>query len=78
MLTGESAVPLDVPYAELVRCVADGVPRRRAEALGTPFGHLVAKMLRRREQFRYGTARDVWAELRTLPAWQSRQLFPTR
>ncbi|HEY8088148.1 MAG TPA: serine/threonine-protein kinase [Polyangiaceae bacterium] len=78
MLVGESAVPQDVPYAELVRCVADGVPRRRAEALGTRLGHLVAKMLRRREQFRYGTAHEVWAELRTLPAWQSRQLFPAR
>jgi serine/threonine-protein kinase len=78
MLSGQSAVPRNVPYPELVRCVADGVPRRRAEALGTPLGQLVAKMLRRREQFRYGTAREVWAELRTLPAWQSRQLFPAR
>jgi eukaryotic-like serine/threonine-protein kinase len=78
MLTGGSAVPRDVPYPELVRCVADGVPRFRAESIGTPLGHLVAKMLRRREQFRYGSAREVWAELRTLPAWQQRQLFPAR
>jgi serine/threonine-protein kinase len=78
MLAGQSAVPKDAPYADLVRCVAEGVPRRRAEALGTPLGLLVAKMLRRREQFRYGSAREVWAELRALPAWQSRQLFPTR
>jgi serine/threonine-protein kinase len=78
MLAGQSAVPQGVPYPELVRCVADGVPRRRAESIGTPLGHLVAKMLRRREQFRYGSAREVWAELRALPAWQSRQLFPAR
>ncbi|HEY1695558.1 MAG TPA: serine/threonine-protein kinase [Polyangiaceae bacterium] len=78
MLAGESAVPQGVPYPELVRCVAEGVPRRRAEEIGTPLGQLVAKMLRRREQFRYGTAREVWSELRTLPAWQSRQLFPAR
>ena len=78
MLSGQSAVPRDVAYADLVRCVADGVPRRRAEEIGTPIGQLVAKMLRRREQFRYGSAREVWAELRTLPAWRSRQLFPTR
>jgi serine/threonine-protein kinase len=78
MLTGESAVPLGAPYPELVRCVADGVPRRRAEAIGTPLGDLVAKMLRRREQFRYGTAKEVWAELRALPAWQQRDLFPAR
>jgi serine/threonine-protein kinase len=78
MLTGESAVPLHAPYAELVRCVADGLPRSRAEQLGTPLGETVARMLRRREQFRYATAREVWADLRTLPAWQQRQLFPAR
>jgi serine/threonine-protein kinase len=78
MVAGESAVPQNVPYADLVRCVAEGEPRRRAEAVGTPLGHLVARMLRRREQFRYGSAREVWADLRRLPAWQSRQLFPAR
>jgi serine/threonine-protein kinase len=78
MLTGQSAVPHDAPYAELVRCVADGLPRRRAEEIGTPLGALVAKMLRRREQFRYASARDVWAELRELPAWKARALFPAR
>ncbi len=78
MLTGHSAVPHDAPYPELVRCVAEGVPRRRAEEIGTPLGALVAKMLRRREQFRYASARDVWAELRELPAWKARALFPAR
>jgi serine/threonine protein kinase len=78
MLTGHSAVPHDAPYADIVRCVAEGVPRRRAEEIGSPLGALVAKMLRRREQFRYGSAREVWAELRELPAWRSRELFPAR
>jgi eukaryotic-like serine/threonine-protein kinase len=78
MLTGQSAVPQDAPYDEIVRCVADGVPRRRAEEIGTPLGALVARMLRRREQFRYASARDVWAELRELPAWRARALFPAR
>ncbi len=78
MLTGESAIPTGVPYPDLVRCVAEGVPRNRAEQIGTPLGGLVAKMLRRREQFRYASAREVWAELRELPAWQGRALFPLR
>jgi serine/threonine protein kinase len=78
MLTGQSAVPHDAPYPDIVRCVADGVPRRRAEEIGTPLGALVAKMLRRREQFRYASAREVWAELRELPAWKARALFPAR
>jgi serine/threonine-protein kinase len=78
MLTGEPAIHLDVPYQELVRQVAEGEPRRRAESLGTPFGHLIAKMLRRREAFRYSSAREVWADLRELPAWRQRHLFPAK
>jgi serine/threonine-protein kinase len=78
MLAGEPAIQMDVPYQELVRQVADGEPRKRAEQLGTPFGDLIAKMLRRREAFRYASAREVWAELRELPAWKQRNLFPVK
>jgi serine/threonine-protein kinase len=78
MLSGQSAVPHHAPYDDLVRCVAEGVPRRRAEEIGTPLGGLVAKMLRRREHFRYSSAREVWADLRELPAWKRRELFPAR
>ena len=78
MLTGDSAMPQHAPYDQIVRCVAEGVPRKRAEAIGTPLGALVAKMLRRRGQFRYGSAHEVWADLRELPAWQGRELFPVR
>jgi serine/threonine-protein kinase len=78
MLTGVPALPLDTKYEQLIRAVADGHPRKRAEAIGTPFGTLVAKMLRRREQYRYSSAREVWADLRELPAWQRRQLFPIK
>jgi len=78
MLTGEPAIQMDVPYAELVRQVAEGDPRKRAEMIGTPLGHLIAKMLRRREAFRYTSAREVWADLRELPAWKQRHLFPAR
>jgi eukaryotic-like serine/threonine-protein kinase len=78
MLAGEPAIQMDVPYQELVRQVADGAPRLRAEQLGTPFGDLIAKMLRRREAFRYGSAREVWSELRELPAWKQRNLFPVK
>lgn len=78
MLTGEPAIQMDVPYQELVRQVAEGEPRQRAESLATPLGHLIAKMLRRREAFRYTSAKEVWADLRELPAWKERDLFPTR
>jgi serine/threonine-protein kinase len=76
MVVGESAVPLNVPYQELIRAVSEGEPRRRAEQIGTPLGHLIAKMLRRREQYRYTSAREIWADLRQLPAWQARMARP--
>ena len=78
MLTGQPAIDLGLPYQDLVQQVADGLPRRRAEALGTAMGRLVAKTLRRREAYRYTSAREVWEDLRTLPAWQNRALFPAR
>lgn len=78
MLTGEPAIQMDVPYQELVRQVSEGEPRQRADSIGTPFGTLIAKMLRRREAFRYTSAREVWADLRELPAWKQRALFPTK
>ena len=57
---------------------ADGVARQRAEAMGTPFGAVVAKLLRRRDAYRYASAREVWEDLRQLPAWRERNLFPIR
>jgi serine/threonine-protein kinase len=78
MVTGTPAILTDAPYHELVRQVAEGEPRRRAEGIGTPLGGLIAKMLRRREAYRYLAAREVWADLRVLPAWKERQLFPAK
>jgi serine/threonine-protein kinase len=78
LLTGAPAIPKQLPYADLVRYVAEGLPRQHAEAIGTPIGALVAKMLRRRETYRYTQAREVWADLRELPAWKSRELFPIK
>ena len=78
MVTGEPAIAPGIPYQELVRVVSEGEPRKRAEAIGTPLGGLIAKMLRRRDAYRYTSAKEVWADLRELPAWQNRQLFPTK
>ena len=61
-----------------LRQVAEGEPRQKAEQIGTPLGTLIAKMLRRREAFRFTSAREVWAEMRELDAWKQRDLFPTK
>jgi serine/threonine protein kinase len=66
MLTGASAIDGNVPYEELARQIADGGPRMKAEQLGTPLGQVTAKMLRRRDAYRYQSAREVWDDLRTL------------
>jgi serine/threonine protein kinase len=64
MHTGESAIPEGTSYPELTRSIAEGFPRQRAEALGTPIGNVIAKLLRRRDAYRYQLARDVWDDLR--------------
>ena len=75
---GHPPIRLEVPYNYLVQQIVDGVARQRAERLGTPFGAVVAKLLRRRDAYRYTSARDVWTDLRNLPAWRERQIFPIR
>ncbi|HEU4534419.1 MAG TPA: protein kinase, partial [Polyangiaceae bacterium] len=75
MVSGKPPLDYTVPYNDLVRQVSDGLPRQRAEQLGTPLGAVIAKMLRRRDAYRYGSARDVWEELREVPEWRGRQLF---
>lgn len=78
MIAGHPPMNLDVPYATLVAQIAEGLARQRAEALGTAYGAIVAKLLRRRDLYRYTSAREVWNDLRQLPAWQQRALFPVR
>jgi eukaryotic-like serine/threonine-protein kinase len=78
MATGTPAIDMAAPYEELLHQVSSGEPRRRAEALGTPLGAIIAQMLRRREAYRYQSAREVWADLRELPEWRERALFPPR
>jgi serine/threonine protein kinase len=78
MLTGTPALDMNASYPELMRQVSEGHPRLRAESLQTPLGDIVARMLRRREQYRFASARDVWNELRELPGWRERELFPAK
>jgi eukaryotic-like serine/threonine-protein kinase len=78
LLTGEPAINMNAPYEELLQVIGAGEPRRKAEALGTPLGQYIAKMLRRREAYRYASAREIWADLREVEAWKNRELFPTK
>jgi serine/threonine-protein kinase len=71
MHTGANALPEALAYQDVTRYIAEGLPRQRAEVLGTPIGNVIAKLLRRRDAYRYHSAREVWEDLRLLrpTAW---------
>ena len=64
LLTGEPAISSSDGPAQTV--IARGLARRRAENLGTPLGDVLARMLRRRDEYRYASAMDAWRALATV------------
>jgi serine/threonine-protein kinase len=61
MATGRAAVgPADGTREE---AISSGIARWRAERLGTPLGRIIAKMLRRRDEFLYMNAAEVLVDL---------------
>ena len=70
MHTGYPAIDPNAPYADVARLIADGAARQQAESLGTPASQVIAKLLRRRDAYRYQSARQVWDDLRQIaPRW---------
>ncbi len=67
MHTGRS--PVEPDGADLTKSIADGGPRMLADALGTPFSPVISKLLRRRDAYRYQSAREVWEDLRKCIWW---------
>ncbi len=64
MATGAPAIDPHLRGEELHRHIADGAPRQKAEALPSPIAPVLAKLLRRRDAYRYQSAREVWDDLR--------------
>ena len=75
MHTGQSAIDHDMVQDEMTRHIAEGVPRQKAESLGTPIGGVISRLLRRRDAYRYHSAREVWDDLRQL-RWRSGRTIP--
>jgi eukaryotic-like serine/threonine-protein kinase len=69
MHTGEYPVETVQGYDAMLAQIKEGVPRLKAEALGTPIGNIVSVLLRRNEQYRYTSPAQVWEELRRLDVW---------
>jgi serine/threonine-protein kinase len=69
MHTGAYPVDTTQGYDVMVEQIREGVPRARAEALGTPIGAIASVLLRRKEQYRYTSPAHVWEDLRKLDVW---------
>lgn len=69
MHTGRSATEAIEQGGDATAFIREGTPRLLAEALGTPFSPVIAKLLRRREGYRYQSAREVWDDLRKCIWW---------
>jgi serine/threonine-protein kinase len=71
MHTGDYPLDTSHGYDAIVEQIRAGVPRAKAEALGTPLGNIISVMLRRQEHYRYTSAAQVWDDLRALDVWTS-------
>jgi serine/threonine-protein kinase len=69
MHTGEYPLDTSQGYEAMLNEIKEGVPRLKAEALGTPIGNIVSVLLRRNEQYRFTSPAQVWEELRRLDVW---------
>jgi serine/threonine-protein kinase len=69
MHTGEYPLDTSHGYDAMLEQIKEGVPRLKAEALGTPIGSIASVLLRRNEQYRYTSPAQVWEELRRLNVW---------
>ena len=77
LVTGHHVIDPTLPDAEVSRLVLSGVPRLKAEELRTPIGQAIAKLLRRRHQYRYHSALDAWNDFRPLLATRRFDTTPT-
>jgi eukaryotic-like serine/threonine-protein kinase len=69
MHTGEYPLDTAQGYDAMLQQIKEGVPRLKAEALGTPIGAIASVLLRRNEQYRFTSPAQVWEELRRLDVW---------
>jgi serine/threonine-protein kinase len=69
MHTGEYPLDTSQGYDAMLNQIKEGVPRLKAEALGTPIGNIISVLLRRNEQYRFTSPAQVWEELRRLDVW---------
>jgi serine/threonine-protein kinase len=77
MHTGVYPIDTSTGYDSIIQQIRDGVPRAKAEALGTPIGDIVSVMLRRQEQYRYTSALQVWEDLQRLDVWSRDRVLRT-
>ena len=67
MHTGRSPMPHGP--VDVTGYIREGTPRALADSLQTPFSPVISKLLRRRDAYRYQSAREVWDDLRKCVWW---------
>lgn len=65
-LTGQFPYDISANQDEIDNAILDGIPRIRAEQIGTKFGQFISVLLRRREEYRYINEIQAWLDLRKL------------
>lgn len=78
MHTGEYPLDTAQSYDAMLEQIKQGVPRLKAEALGTPIGTIASVLLRRNEQYRYTSPAQVWEDLRKLNVWADMPRGPSK
>ena len=78
MHTGQYPLDTSQGYEAMLEQIKEGVPRLKAEALGTPIGSIASVLLRRNEQYRFTSPAQVWEELRKLDVWADSRRMPSK
>lgn len=64
-LVGQFPYDITLPQNEIDAAILQGIPRLRAEQIGTTFGEFISILLRRREEYRFKTELEAWKFLQT-------------
>lgn len=65
-MTGQFPYGINNDQIEIDKSILDGVPRIKAEQLGTPFGNFISVLLRRQEEYRYKNEIEAWQDLQKI------------
>ncbi|MHC4530574.1 MAG: serine/threonine-protein kinase [Planctomycetota bacterium] len=66
--TGNLPFNETMEHDQIRQIIQEGIPRQKAESIGTALGDFISVLLRRRDQYRYQTALEAWKALCNTPS----------